>query len=96
VTPLQLEILLHYVYSPHDFREGDFSAPAVREAIDIFRADLKDSPYDTAGLLTKSERPGQTYTLSERGRVYIEHLLSQPLPVQTWTVPCGVKEVPRG
>jgi hypothetical protein len=86
MTPLQLEILIHYSYSAVDYRDGDFSAPAVREAIDAFR--------DQSALLTKSENFGQSYTLSERGRVYIHHLLNQPLPIRTWTVPRGVPEGP--
>lgn len=79
MTPLEISILLHYSYSPEDFRQGDFSAPAVREAIDRFR--------DVDSLLTKSDRDGQTYALSERGRVYVEALQSLPLPIKTWLMP---------
>jgi len=37
MTPLQLQILIHYAYSAEDYRQGDFSATAVREAIDLFK-----------------------------------------------------------
>lgn len=94
MTPLQLCILLHYYYSAVDFRDGDFTAPAVRDAIDVFRSDYSDSPYETSGLLTDSTLIGQTYTLSERGRVYIDHLLDQPLPAQAWVMPSRVPPTP--
>lgn len=79
-TPLQLQILLHYYCSAADFREGDFSAPAVREAIDSFR--------DCDGLLRSAEEPKYgTYEITERGRCLIDHILKTPAPVQMWMIP---------
>jgi hypothetical protein len=37
VNPLQVEILLWYFSRARDYRDGDFSAPAVRAQIDNFR-----------------------------------------------------------
>ena len=79
MTPLQLEILLHYYACANDFRDGDFSAPAVREAIDRF----KDGE-----MLTIDDGKGvATYMLTERGRVYVEAVLAVPLPERRWVMP---------
>lgn len=37
MSPLQIEILMHYYTRSTDYRNGDFAAPAVRESIDYFR-----------------------------------------------------------
>ena len=86
MTPLQLMILLHYFACANDFRDGDFSAPAVRDYINDFR--------DNLGLLTSENRTNNSacYAITERGRVFVEHLLSQPLPVQVWAMPSGVED----
>lgn len=80
-TPLQLQILLHYYSHADDFRDGDFAAPAVREAIDWFRGE--------AGFLEikPPSRGLASYRITERGRVLVRHLLSAPMPVQVWTMP---------
>lgn len=82
MTPLQLEILLHYYASLGDYREGDFSAPAVRKAIDDFKGPL--------GLLRPAKENtsrGSCYVITERGRTFLNHVLELPLPVQTWVMP---------
>ena len=80
-TPLQLQILLHYYCHADDFRDGDFTAPSVRQAIDWFKGDaclLEGAPLG----------PGlAAYRITERGRVLVRHLLSAPMPVQVWTMP---------
>lgn len=78
MTPLALSILLHYYCGGDDYRQGDFTAPAVRDTI-------------TQHLLQKMLDNAQgdderAYCISERGRVFIDHLLSQPLPVQAWAM----------
>lgn len=85
MTPLEIGILLHYYSSGADYRGGDFSAPAVREAIDLFRGGL--------GLLMDdiSEHP-RAYRLTERGECFVEHLKRQPLPVQVWVMPVTERE----
>lgn len=84
MTPLEIEILFHYYTRAGDFREGDFSAPAVRQTIDAFTGEL--------GLLELREngRCGDyptTYQCTRRAEVYLEHLLDIPLPIQIWTMP---------
>lgn len=88
MTLLEIEILSHYYCRSGDYREGDYSAPAVREAIDRFR--------DVEGLLrntTPEEQrrqpwgKGACYALTERGRVFVEAIQQVPLPVQVWIMP---------
>lgn len=80
MTPLQIEILLHYYAISEDYREGDFSAPAVRDAIDEFRHELNLLELDASD----GERE---YKLTRRGEFYIESLLKIPLPVSEWKIP---------
>jgi hypothetical protein len=83
MTPLEISILLHYHSRADDFREGDFSAPAVRQAIDWFRG--------SAEMLIQGTEPtnGKTYKLTERGEVFVDALLKLPLPVRqrAWVMP---------
>lgn len=50
MTPLQIEIVLHYYVRPTDYRDGDFTAPAVSQALDHFKRAgvLKDATGPTA------------------------------------------------
>lgn len=79
MTPLQREILLWYHVRAGDYRNGDFSAPAVREAVDQFRDDTRMIEADES----ENER---TYRLSDRGLAFIAHILSRPLPKCHWVV----------
>ena len=81
MTPLEIEILLHYGTRAYEYRDGDLSAPAVRETIDAFR--------DRLGLLEKNKRPSQmaAYQLTDRGMVYMRALMDVPLPIMVWQMP---------
>lgn len=82
MTPLEISILIHYRGSTADFRFGDFSAPAVREAIDWFRDDV--------GMLeptNSNDFPEATYKLTEKGNFFIDQLCAMPLPVSVWVMP---------
>lgn len=87
MTPLEIDIIMHYYCRADDYREGDFTAPAVRETINRFRDEL--------GLLEPNKRdrqfcePSAAYQLTERGRVFIDALMKVPLPVQKWVMPEG-------
>lgn len=78
MSPLELQILLHYRCCARDFRNGDFTAPAVREAIDWFKGD--------AELLERDGAQGaeRCYRLSERGTVFVEVLCNTKLPEKKW------------
>lgn len=82
MTPLQIEILLHYHCSPDDYRGGDFSAQAVKESIVKLVNDR---------LLERIEAD-RTWELTERGRAMVEFLCAVPLPVAKWVLP----ETPAG
>ena len=84
MTPLEIEILLHYYTRSNDYRDGDFSFPAVRETLDCFREDLNLIEYWPED---DNTRPDQTYRLTERGRIYAEALKAVPLPIQIWVMP---------
>jgi hypothetical protein len=80
MTPLEMEILLHYYCRADDYRDGDFSAPAVRAAVDWFKTEelLRTDPRET---------PRTCYVLTERGKVYVEALQKVPLPQHRWVIP---------
>lgn len=81
MSPLMIEILLHYFARTNDYRDGDFSASAVRDAITWFHEHehlLEQTPVGPRHA---------AYVLTDRGRVYVEALLSVPLPVQKWVMP---------
>lgn len=80
MTPLLIEMLLHYHYSGVDYREGDFQAPSVREGIDWLRDEARMIEND-------DESRRRTYKLSERGEIYVKALMTVPLPVQVWAMP---------
>lgn len=80
MSPLEINILLHYHCSSVDYRDGDFSAPAVRDSIDAFKGDL--------GLLEPDNSEWQrTYKLTPKAAAWIEAICNLPLPVCTWTIP---------
>lgn len=79
MTPLEIEILMHYLWSTVDYRNGDFSAPAVRAAIDRF------SKID--GMLKIDDSKRVTYVLTDRARAYLEAVQAVPLPVCVWVIP---------
>jgi hypothetical protein len=85
MTPLQIEILLHYHSRPNDFNEGDFRAPAVYETIQKFAEDKA---------LVLCSRDVKKYTLGERGKVFIDYLLSLELPTVTYAMQKAVMPPP--
>ena len=84
MSPLEIEILLHYYQRfPTDFRDGNFCAPEVQDAIERFR--------DEYNLLEPTQSMDvyhdPHYRITERGRVFVEALCNMPLPVKTWVMP---------
>ena len=77
-SPSNLEVLLHMHVSPSPHPRSD--APAVVEAI----AELLE-----AGMICRDDRH---YTTTDKGKFYIEHLLSIPFPVRTFSIPDMSKE----
>ena len=76
MSPLQIQILLHYHIHPTDFRDGDFSAPAVREAIAMFCDE---------GMLCLSDSQNAVYEATKGVNVYVNKLMSIELPTLKWS-----------
>ena len=73
LTPLELEILLHYYECGEDYYGGDFCGVGVMAALSrLFEAELLD------------RRTFRPYRISERGRVHIENLLGVRFPELRW------------
>jgi hypothetical protein len=78
MTPLEIQIAINYVVTTGDFRDGDFSAPAVRESIDWFVE---------IGFLrfpTPDDHAISIYVATDMCRTYVKKLCSIPLPKQKW------------
>lgn len=74
MTPLQIQMLLHYHCSPAPFSPWGSSQS---EAMDMFRAEgLVNDPI---GLCAA--------TLTKRGEAYVKFLTTMPLPVANWSIP---------
>lgn len=88
MTPLKIAIALHYYGRTDDYRDGDFSALAVGEAIrDLVSAGLL---IDETSRLTQ-----RCYAPSEGLRLYVEALTIVPCPVQRWVMPDPLPSHPR-
>jgi len=77
-SPLMIEIGLHYHAFMSDYRDGDFGAPAVKEAIAGFLR---------AGLLKPTPGGPRAYEPTEGMRVWVEALCAVPWPEQVWRIP---------
>lgn len=79
MSPLALEFLLNYRWNPHDFRDGDFTDPAVRSLVNDFQQN---------GMIElDDERATRTYRLTSKGEYFINYLCSIPLPVTLFGMP---------
>jgi hypothetical protein len=82
-SPLEIEIALHYATKGDQFREGDFSAPAVNEV--LYNMTQKDlliaSPNGAAGRYH--------YKATDGLKAYVERLCKVPTPerVYRWVFP---------
>lgn len=73
MTPLQIQMLLHYHCSPAPFQPW---GNAQSEARDMFREQ---------GLICEFEGDGVA-RLTGRGRAYVEFLCAMPLPLERWSM----------
>lgn len=76
MTPVILEILLHYYYSPEGYKGRNSCAE--NDSISFLYNE---------GLIIYNK--SSNYIISDRGRAYVEHLLKQPLPepITRWEIP---------
>jgi len=84
MTPLIIDMILHYHTTPGDYRDGDFSAPAVREAINLMRDDW--------ALIEHAQAKG--YVPTARLHAYVKKICSIGLPEQHWIYPEDMREQP--
>lgn len=87
MTPLEIEILMHYGTRMDDYRGGDHSAPAVKEAISRF---MEEGLLTHQGFTVERFDDGTLkarYAVTERCRFYLEELCKVPLPIQKWVMP---------
>lgn len=77
MTPVQIEVILHYRYSPNHFNHGGDSqmSRAHREAHQFWEANE---------MMTETT---ESWSLTDKGRAYVEELMAVPLPVAVWTFP---------
>lgn len=74
MTPLQIQMMLHFHYSRAPF---PFPSHAASEALHWFRAEgLVQEPVDV-----------DCVRLSPRGEAYVQFLTTMPLPTETWHIP---------
>jgi len=86
MTPLKIEILLHYYCCPNEYRDGDLSAPAVEEAICWFLAnDLLEAA------APDKRKYGASYQTTPKAKALIEAWCNTPLPVSVWVIPGATK-----
>lgn len=86
MSPLEIEIMLHYYTTPGDYRDGDFSAPAVRQAIDDLVAWEMLVPRRAA---FEMGRMPSSYDVSKGGVLFIDALKAVPRPqrIVRWVIP---------
>ena len=78
MTPLQIEILLHYYAKPTDYPYMDPTSQ--QEAFKFF---IKNRLLVTIDPTTH----GATYIITDKGNAYINALRKMPLPVSVWIIP---------
>lgn len=81
MTPFELEILLHMYYTP---TKPDAFVRRARILPQTLCALITDGVIEECPV---KEPDYCEYRLTERGKVYIEHVLAVPLPVVKWVLP---------
>lgn len=78
LTPVQLEVALHYYYSPELHPQYDESMAFAEAHIVLV---------DHGLIQCINKAPGHVeYRGTTRLAAYIEHILQRPLPVQKWVI----------
>lgn len=86
MSPLQVGLLLHYRIGATDYRDGDISAPAVREAIDWA---CRENLLEVSPIAPPPGHEAPKYRMTARGRCLVETICSVPLPQrrEIWVTP---------
>jgi len=83
MTPLEIEILMHYYIYSTDYLDGVFDITPIQDAIEHLRDESK--LLEPTHLTNVYHDPH--YRLTERGYAYIQALCNVPLPIQIWVMP---------
>lgn len=75
MSPLQIEVMLHHYYTPLKWPRD--AVPGFSWLVDAKLLMVDDDP-------SEGESP---YTITDRGRAYVQILLSAPLPESAWLNP---------
>lgn len=79
MSPLGIEIMLHYHVRTDDYRQGDHRAPAVRDHLDFFVHENLLTPLTYGPDGRRFDQP--QYAVTERGEAYVLALCSVTLPI---------------
>lgn len=78
MTPLEINVLLHIHCVAEPIENLGSHSSAQRDAVTWFK---------TEGLIQSDTESGCAYSLTDRGRAYVQFLMAMPLPVAKWTIP---------
>ena len=85
MVPVQLEVMLHYYYSPVDHPMVESNPPIWTTTRRWFlEAGLLETYPEIKG---KPQLNAPVYKITERGRAFVKALCDVPLPVQAWVTP---------
>ena len=87
MTLLEIDFVLHVYTTPTNYRDGDYSAPAVRETIDRFLKEGVIRPHEKRPDIDASAKYDRYFEITERGEAYVAMLKSVPLPICKWVMP---------
>ena len=82
MSPLEIEVALHYFYSPND--HPDIDVPGYQQALANF---LDNGMLVARDMAEDSQAEASKYKSTDRLRVYCEALKKVPLPVKKWVIP---------
>jgi hypothetical protein len=86
MSPLGIEILLHYHCRADDYRNGDHTAPAVKEIFHWFlMEDMLRHEGFTPEYFECGHRLKARYALTSRGKAFVDYLQAIPLPTASWS-----------
>jgi hypothetical protein len=81
MTLMQIELVLHYYWSPEEHLYVVQQVGGARQAVDglmdLGLLDYRTGPSDYSA----------TYETTDKGKVYVEAVRNVPLPVQQWVMP---------
>jgi hypothetical protein len=84
MTPYEIEVMLWYYCRCEDHEDMSRNPPVWRPTIDQFMRD--------GMLVAGSDRNDMCYSITERGKAYVDHLCAVQIPICKWVQPEQWKE----